>query len=309
MKNNHHIFCVVLSIFTCCYAKISINITVKSFKDIDIKPLGDDNKVITQNEVDLFGISDDKLKRGVRIQLGRTPEEIFLKNPTPYGDLYTKFKWQEVKRNLRVKSAKVTEFSKENTILKTNVFINNASEAIKANAKLYKKIENTVYSLWSAEGLPVDDILYNLNITFDNGILKYENKWRNNTFRNLYSSLGVSRRGEVTIAPGKEIVMELTAFKIVAVLEITYEARLIGQLIANYARVYGKYHYWAPSINSIMERVNLKNKIHTREVIEIRSYINPVLNVFDKITGESVPVTQNLIKASVKKEKKKCRRT
>ncbi|XP_063366361.1 spherulin-2A-like, partial [Cydia amplana] len=54
-----------------------------------------------------FNITSSNLKAAVRAHAGGTPLDVFLKSPTPWGDLYKTYNWPEVKRNTKVKRVKI----------------------------------------------------------------------------------------------------------------------------------------------------------------------------------------------------------
>ncbi|CAH2217059.1 jg4490 [Pararge aegeria aegeria] len=189
---------------TNCYAKITINITVASSKGGIILHFGGrDTKLISDKEVNIFNITDVNLKRGIRVEFGDTPNDVYLKDPTPYGNLYQKFKWQQVNREIIVKSASVLDIINENIVLTVHEHINNATRELKIPIKIFENVENTFKSSWSKNGLPDDEIYYDINIDFFNEKkINFENKWRNDSLRTASLLFGYQTAGKINIAPG-----------------------------------------------------------------------------------------------------------
>ncbi|XP_072933710.1 U-megalopygitoxin(8)-Mc8-like [Epargyreus clarus] len=280
---------VLLLIITSCYSKIQINIrTASNIRKSVITHSGSGDKLVTEKEINAFNISDSNLKRGVRVELGKYPQDVFIKDPTRYGNLYPKYNWSQVTTNVRVKRAQVTEIVSENATLKRHNIVNNTSGRIVKKVSLKEVVEHTVSSSWSDEGLSELDVSYHVNMIYDGGSFKYENKWRNNVFQSSSFLFGVPNIGDILIAPGQSVTIELKAMKIIMLVKIEFAAKLIGNVIANYALNYGKHHLWAPSVDDIMKAAKLKNEIVTTEFLEIRCYVEPYLKLFD--TNTLMPV-------------------
>lgn len=273
-----------------CSAKIKIDIkTDTNYEDIKIAVSGHDTKLVNDDVVTLFNITKDNLMRGVRVELGRYPKDIFLKDPTPYKNLFKRFKWEEVRRHLRITKTKVLQIINEDVIVDVHEYVNTASVPINFTATVFQTVENTIFSFWSKYGLPKDDILYDINVNFHNKIFKYENKWRNDSVRVVNSEFGIIKGGFTEIMPGQTILSKLTGLKTIILIEVEYTSKLIGNIIADYEILYGKYHFYSPTIAKIMKAANLLNEVTTKEFIEIRCYMEPKLRVFYVDTEKDVP--------------------
>lgn len=278
-------FLLILPII--CDAKIQINITVASNKrDAVISFSGADKKLITDHEIELFNISMVNLNRGVRVELGKVPDGgIYLKDPTPYGNVFHKFKWPEIQRNLHVERVQIHEMITKKVVLKQHEHVNYSADDSQSERSLFVDVENSAYSNWSAKGLPDEDIFYDVLFKCANTSFKYENKWRNRSLKSSFVRFGTSDQKSMTLKPGRGIVKTLTALKTIFVLRVDYKAQLTGNIIADYENLYGKYHFYAPTIDNIMVAGKIVNEIVTSEKIEIRCFTDPRLDIYDKDTG------------------------
>lgn len=282
---------VYLCIFLLCECRININIKVSSSKTgSNISYNGFDDKLITSKEINLYNLSDSNLKKGVRIELGRIPDDVFLNESPKYGDLYKTYKWPRIRRNLRVKKAEVMDVISKNVIVNKIDHINNTTRKSKIRINEFFPVENIVSSAWSKDGLPDDDINYKINIDLILKKVTFDNKWRNTTLKTVEIQFGLKNPGYVEIEPGNTITTKLTARKTTALYKITYKAQLTGSMIVNFAHVYGQYHFYAPKISDIMKANRLNNEILTTEVIEIKCYTDPRMDVFDKSTGRKMAI-------------------
>ena len=269
-------------------ARVSINITVLSNKSdvfIYTNCSGYDYKVVTDAELKLFNITTARLDKSVKVHLGNVSDDIYLKHPTPHGDLFNKFNGTEMRRRLTVKRSQVIDIINEDFVLDTHEHINNTTNDITSQRSMYDDIENRISSTWSATGLPNDEIFTNFTIDFGYGNLSYVRKWRNESTQMIRLPIGVTEKGLITIKPGQTVVTKLKVSKTIVVLKLVYEAELSGQLILSYASTLGKYHFYAPAVKDIMKAGNMTNEVITTEILEVRCFTNPRLEVYDKLTG------------------------
>ncbi|KAJ8708078.1 hypothetical protein PYW08_010444 [Mythimna loreyi] len=281
---------LLISILITVDARIAINITVP-FNETNVVRTtfsGSDGKVVTDAELNLFNVTNENLNKGMKEIVTKLPDAIYLKNPTPHGDTFTKFHWQEMTRRLTVKNITIIDIVNEDIVLNKHEHINNATDNIKAKRSMYTVIENRISSTWSKAGLPRDEILTNFTIAFGNGNVSYVNKWRNESSYSAKGLVGVTKERDIMIKPGQTVVTELIASKTIVLMKVIYEAKLVGSIIASYAKVYGTYHFYAPTVQSVMKGANLTNEVNTTEFLEIRCFTNPRLKIYDKLTGAIV---------------------
>ncbi|XP_028178266.1 uncharacterized protein LOC114365796 [Ostrinia furnacalis] len=226
----------------------------------------------------------------MRVELGRVPDGIFLKDPTTYGNLFHKYKWPEVQRHLEVHKMELTDIINQNVELRIHEIENNCTDNIKIERALFENVETNVFSTWSAKGMPDEEIFYDVNINYEGSQFKYQNKWRDSSLKSKFVKFGKSVNGNLFLKPGQTFVKKLTATKTIFVLKIDYRARMIGNIIGDYENLYGKYHFWSPTIENIMRAGKIPNEIMTSEKIEIRCFTDPKLEIFDKDTGQAMPL-------------------
>lgn len=249
------------------------------------------NRLITDRDITLFNITKDNLNFGVKVELGKAPNDIFFKDPTPYYNLYEKYHWPQVQRHMYIKRATVLDVVHEETVLKTAEYINNSTDVVKYNKSLTEDVEFTVFTFWSEKGFPNEDIFYRPCIDFPTNRHCFINKWRDSTIQSIKEPLGVKNvKGTVKIKPGQTIVSKLIANKTAIFVEIEYSAKLIGSIITDYENLYGKYHFYAPAVADIMKAGSIPNEIVTTERIEIRGYTDPRMFMHDKETGEEIRI-------------------
>ncbi|XP_023950848.2 spherulin-2A-like [Bicyclus anynana] len=133
----------------------------------------------------------------VRNHYGPIPRNVYLKSPTPWGDLYKEYNWEQVSMLLKVKSAKINESSIKSVLILAQNFDNPSNKTIKVNAGITQSVENTVTTSWSStkEVTVAQEIEYDLNIIFA--------KLSGTTSFSYTSSWGKSEEKSETITIGK----------------------------------------------------------------------------------------------------------
>jgi hypothetical protein len=93
-----------------------------------VRATGEESHLITDLERKTFGIQDEDLKKAVEVYFGKKPNDAYLHGPTPWGDLYKKYGWEEVYVHVRPVEAKILDMSTKPLILKTETFNNDSSK-------------------------------------------------------------------------------------------------------------------------------------------------------------------------------------
>lgn len=289
-------------------AKIKLNITTAAtLKEASVTYTGEDKKLVTDLETEVFNLTIDNVKYGIRVELGRYPENVFMKDPTKYDNLYEKFHWQPVTRRVRVEKAEIVDIIDEPVVLKVHEFINNTTEKIRTTVDIYDDVENTAYSTWSKYGFPIDDLEYEVNIYFKSvrKSLAYTNTWRNGTYRNNYIKFGATKPGYVVVKPGDSLKTTLKAFKSIMLVEISYVTDMIGRFIADFEELEGiHYHFFAPSVLNIMKAGGIYKVVKTKELMEIRFFTDPQLSLSRKRDNGTVLIVAPPSPFKVRKNKK-----
>ena len=83
---------------------------------------------------------------------GKKPADAYLHSPTPWGDLYETYCWQQVQTLLVVPKAKILGITSEPVIVKTQKFENNSSKKGTFNVAISETVQDTTTSSWSTGG-------------------------------------------------------------------------------------------------------------------------------------------------------------
>ncbi|XP_073965878.1 U-megalopygitoxin(8)-Mo12-like [Choristoneura fumiferana] len=278
-------------------ARIQVGVTgtyEEPASDMNVNYSGDQIDIISDKERDSFGLSDSKVKDGVKNYFGERPDDAYLRSPTPWGDLYQSNGWSQVARTLTPRSGKILSINSKPLIVMRQVFENNSTKEATFNVAITTAVDNTVSSSWSKSGeLTVSqEINYGFDIELVNmggsTTFSYTSGWGQNTEKIQSVTIGTTSALEILLKPGESVVAELHATKAVVEVEVEYEASLDGAVAVNYSDRYKDHYFWALGINPVMSSAGLQQTIVSKEVIEIDFYAQSKVVVRDGKNGNQL---------------------
>ncbi|GKX42116.1 hypothetical protein SOASR015_11500 [Pectobacterium carotovorum subsp. carotovorum] len=264
--------------------------------------IGNDIAIISDTERDTFQLNDRQLKRAVGVYFGKEPNDAYLRSPTPWGDLYKKYGWQQVSRTLRPVRTRVINQSSAPVIVMEQSFKNESSVAATFHVKISQNVQNTVKSSWSTGGKLTVGQKINYGVKFPalsiggETSISYEQSWGIGGEKSQTVTLGTESGVQVLLQPGQEIIAELVASRGAMKVQVDYSASLSGQSAVNYNPPYKGHHFWGLNIISIMSDSKISNSITSSETIDIGFYANSRIVIRDKKNGQTV-ATFNLLDA------------
>lgn len=255
---------------------------------------GSQADVISNEERKTFNLDDAKLKEAVRAYFGKKPDGAYLHSPTPFGDLYSTYNWNQVIRTLVPKSARILKITSEPQIVMQQLFENNSSKPELFNMGIHQDVQETVSSSWSQpQELNIDqDISYGFDIKPLNRDGKtsfaYTSKYGQDYKKSRTVKVGATSSMNLLLQAGQAAMATLEATRGTMTVEIEYEANLSGVVAVNYDETYKGHKFWALDVRGVMEKGNLSNKMKSKEVIEINFYVTSKVAVFDRVYGEKM---------------------
>uniref|UniRef100_A0AAU6PBD9 Venom peptide n=1 Tax=Comana monomorpha TaxID=1555636 RepID=A0AAU6PBD9_9NEOP len=267
-------------------ARISIKMVASTKENVaKIEYDGREEHVITDKDRDTFGLSDGMVKTAVNNYFGERPTDVYLKSKTPWGDLYEKYNWPQVRLILSPIQAKVLGVQSEPVIINSQEFSNNSTEEAKFTATISQTIEDTVSNSWSKGGEFTlgQEISYSCEFA---GVgvsgttsMSYTASWGQETSKSKSLTVGSSTGVEVTVKPGKATQVSLTATRGTMDAQVDYKAKLEGSVVCNYENTFKNHHFWSLNVNSLLPAVGLPKEIASRETMKIGFYSNVNANV------------------------------
>ncbi|WDV46640.1 hypothetical protein PV797_02835 [Clostridiaceae bacterium M8S5] len=247
--------------------------------------------VITDDERASFLIGDKQLKDAVGAYFGRSPDDAYVKSPTPWGDLYKTYGWPQVQTVLYVESAEILGLTSQPVIVKTQEFSNQSSQKGTFNVAISETLNNTSSSNWSTGGTLTFGRSISVGIDF---IVKakveynmsYSQSWGIGGSHSKSITVGSTSGVTVELDPGETIIASLSASRGTLKVRLRYNAYLIGSTAVNYGSTYKDHHFWSLPIGAVMSAGGITNSIKSTEDIEIGYYSNSKIELKDKDTGQ-----------------------
>jgi hypothetical protein len=241
---------------------------------------GTDLHIITDGERAAFNIEDASLKSAVAAYFGEAPDDAFLCSPTPWGDLYQTYGWQQVQTTLAVQSATILGVSGNPAILSSQIFKNDSSIPADFNTGITQEVAVGTESNWTnSSALEVGQ-----TISYEIGFLgsgaggetsmSFTETWEEGGSESETVTLGTSSGVVVTLQPGQAVEAELEASKGVLQVQIVYQLTLAGVTAINYGDTYKDHHFWGLDINAVMQAGGLPTSIVTTETLSVDFYAN-----------------------------------
>lgn len=280
------VMCSAIALFgssSSLYAEEGFVITIVAGSDKNsssVKATGRVQEVITDADRKAFNIEDSSLKNAVDKYFGKKPNDAYVKSKTPWGDLYTKYSWNQVERVTEVHSAKIVEITSNPSILSTKTLTNNSSVTATFDASISETVSNTTESNWSEE----DSVSVSQSFSYDVSFLgsggggetsfEYTHTWGQGGSESQSIDVGSQQGVSVTLEPGQSVVANLNASRGTMKIEIVYKVYLTGTTAINYNPKYKGHHFWDLGISGVMRSGGLSNEILVTETIELGYYSN-----------------------------------
>ncbi|XP_045507778.1 spherulin-2A-like [Colias croceus] len=279
---------VLLVLPALALAKIDIELSGTFEKNLNLAFSGQEIDVISDTERETFQLTDSNLKKGAELYFGQWPDDIFVKSPTPWGDLYRSYGWRQVSRTLVPKRGRVLSMTTQPQIVMQQIFENNSSKPASFNVGISQAVQNTMSSSWSKSGdLTVgQEISYDFDIDFVNvggkTSLEFSSSWGTNSEKSQTITVGSESHMELMLTPGQSVLAELHATRGSLKVEVEYEASLSGSLAVNYNNLYRDHHFWALDVRTVMAKAGLNNALISKQIMEIGFFTNSKVVVFDR---------------------------
>lgn len=264
--------------------------------------VGEETYVIKDEERASFQIgTDQELKNAFGKLMGKTPDDIFLHSPTPWGDLYKTYNWPEVKNHISVKDITITEITSEPSIIATKTFENNSSQKAVYNTSISESMTNTIESSWTNEdkfsaGYTIKGSFSVLPgvVNIESGYtFNFDHSWGKGGSTASSTTLGSATGVSVELNPGEAVIAQLTATKGRIKVKVKYRAYLTGNVASNYSSVYKGHHFWWWDVNDVIAAAGTNNEKIITNDLEFGYYSNAKVIVVNKNSGVEKAATKS----------------
>jgi hypothetical protein len=254
--------------------------------------------VISDEEMRSFGITENRLRDGAERHSGGRPQDVFVRSPTPWNDLYVSYKWPQVTRVFRPIRTEIIGIQSEPVIVATHYMENNSTKEGLFRAGVAQQLEDTVSNMWSQNNqLTLSqsvkyEVKMGLSSVTGESSLSYANSWGKTNTESVSKTVGSEAGVAVLLQPEQAANVSMTATRGAMTIRITYSATLTGTVACNYPKKYKGSHFWGYNINNVLNAANMQTSFTSTETIRIGFYTNArvILTNAKKKTLKKVPV-------------------
>ena len=244
--------------------------------------------IITDAERNTFGLNDSQLKDAVEKSFGKRPNDAYLHSPTPWGDLYRRYNWEQTSTVVTAVSAEILDVTSEPVALVTKTLENNSSHEGTFKADLSESVTDKVSLSWNIQ----HTVSLNQKIKYQIGFLgtggggetdiSFSKSWGEGGTESKAVTIGSSTGVSVTLKPHQVVEAILTASQGVMKIRVRYRAHLIGSTAINYNPTYKGHHFWCLGIRGVMMDAGIPNSVEFTEDIEVGYYSGGKMEIRDK---------------------------
>jgi hypothetical protein len=248
--------------------------------------------VITSAEKSSFNLGDSSLKDAVQAYFGRRPNDAFLHSPTPWGDLYQSYGWEQVRTRLSPQNATILGISQEPVIVKETTFKNNSSYPADFDVSITAEVSHTASHTWSNSNTVEFSQTFKYEIGFlgtgggGETSMSYSHTWGESKTESKTFTVGSSEGVKVRLEPGQSVIARLNATRGFLDVRVTYRATLSGQTAVNYNPTHNGHHFWGLGINNVMNAGGLTTSRTITEEIRVGYYSNSEVELVDPQTNQ-----------------------
>ncbi|KAI8433666.1 hypothetical protein MSG28_015664 [Choristoneura fumiferana] len=293
-----HLALAAILLLVAAAARAQIDISVSGgagLADAKVSLSGSSVSLISPSERAEFQLTEWQLLSAVEKLSGGRPAEAYVGEPTTWR-LYPTYNWHQVQRVLRPVKAKIVQL-KSSPVTVTTKFFDNRSFAGKAtfqgSVSLQKK--NTFTSTWSsATALSLgQEITFSFNIgvaSFESSTsFEYATSWGKDSSQAQTTTLGSESGIELELEGGRAAVALLSATRGELVLEVEYEALVVGQVAANYPGRYRDHYFWAYDVRALLAAAGQPHVRRSKQTVRVGFYSDDTVAYYDHETGEPLP--------------------
>nr|P09352.1 RecName: Full=Spherulin-2A [Physarum polycephalum]AAA29980.1 spherulin 2a precursor [Physarum polycephalum]prf//1402254C spherulin 2a [Physarum polycephalum] len=254
-------------------------------------------RIMTDSDRRAFGLDGDNLFRAVERFRGRWPTGAWVRSPAIAGgvDLYQAYAhqgWRQVVTRLEPISSTIHHPNTDRTTVVTARLSNNSSFPGEFFANLSNETTNSATTSWSStHGIEVgQSVSYSIGVVSGETSFGYSYQWGRGGEQTTASSVSFVTGVTVHLQPGQGVIVRLLAEQGWARITTRYRASLTGHVAQNFNPPHQGHHFWAHSVNSILQASGLPTQIFIENTVDVGFFANSHVDMQDLVTGVIVPI-------------------
>lgn len=255
-----------------------------SYEDCSAVAYGREIHVITDHEKKAYKIDDVALKRAAGDYFGKIPDDGYLCSPTPYGDLYKRFGWEQVKTTLVPVKTEILECDVKPTIIKSVICKNHKYKPQVVDVSICDNVCNTVKSIWKSDyKLSCNQkIKYNIcldGLKYEDSVIEFKKPWGKEVYLTQDITLGSEYGVTTTLKPYEAVESRLVASYGTIKVKVTYRATVSGGYTIAYCPSYKDNDFWCLPVKGVLKGCGVKASKEVQEILEIKYFADACIEL------------------------------
>jgi len=270
-------------------AGLSVNISVDYAKEnphVTATASGTILEVITDDQRKKLGLTDAAVKAAVNRYFGKAPNDAYLKSPTPWGDLFKKYNWEQTSFTMTAVKATVISVKSVPSIISTQEFENKTSHLATYTASMSTQVVSSITSSWSqtttttiGANITAASKVTGIGGGFSMSVSNADQQGGSDTHS---STLSAGSTVQITLNPGEKAFAHLTASIGTVNVRVTYRLKPQGKVAVNYNPTFKGHHFWGLPVGNVMAADNITMGGVQTQDIEIKCFSSAKVTVTDK---------------------------
>uniref|UniRef100_A0A2H1VSB1 SFRICE_013002 n=1 Tax=Spodoptera frugiperda TaxID=7108 RepID=A0A2H1VSB1_SPOFR len=276
-------------------ADIEIDVTASDdASQQSVIALGTNKVIISDLEVQTFNLTDENLKNAIKNHFGVKPDDVFLKSPTPWGDLYVINNFTQVSRVLKPVKASIMSVEYRPFLVFSQSFNNTSTKPALFKTHISQEVEDTVSSVWQkySEITASSDIKYGFDIkamgVSGKATFSFKSKWGQSVLKFEKVTVGSQTGLDIYLKPGQQVIADLIATRGFMKIRVDFVTSVVGTVAVNYGASFKGHHFWSYDVNKVLEAAGLNKTVWSTEFIDFAFYVKSRVELRDLVSNETL---------------------
>ncbi|CAB3232699.1 unnamed protein product [Arctia plantaginis] len=273
-------YLILILLPTVVYSHIKINIKPnQDGTDATVDLHGQEKVDVSDKDRKVFRIDDGTLKRASEKYMGKRCGDVYVKPPTPWGDVFEKYGWEVVRKTVTPVKARVVGINSKPVAFGNAEYVNNHDSLnVTYSTSVTHQVEESVSHSWSTGGEVGLGMEISYSVNFGAGSaggsasMSYTASWGEETSKSRAVTLGTTSTVLVVVPPKHMVRASLQATEGTMDIEIKYKSRLSGKVFCNYPGKYKGHYFYSMPLVYLLKTVDVPVDVYSTEIISIGFY-------------------------------------
>lgn len=246
--------------------------------------------IITDQEIESFGVQGTVLKGVIRSLCGKEPNDVYLHSPTPWGDLYKTYEWDQIQTFSMFRTQPIVEAVNTDHVLKDQkTIVNDEKEKKSFEVVFSSEYDDYIESLKWSGNFPCPGFAEKKNyISYKTTFPSVDPQGETLTL-NSRMPVGVNEsfhlegttetRKTIELEPGQSARAEYYVDVYTAKIKVPFKIYVQGAVAMNYNPTYQGHHFYGIPIETLMNGAGIPNDYSYEQEIAVCFCANPRIEI------------------------------